>query len=330
MVLFYLVLFFVGLLVLAKSSSYLIDGSSSIAEKFNISPLVIGLTIVAFGTSLPELMVTVSASLSGSTEIALANIIGSSTFNILVILGISAIIFPIQIRRSTTWKEIPFSLLAALLVLFFAAGVFINFGTPINFGSSEIIDVLSKNYGLVLLSVFVIFMYYAVGLAKSSKEEPDITIVHRPLWKSSLLVILGVIGLGLSAKFLVTDSAIFIARYLNVSEALIGLTLVSVGTSLPELATSANAALKKKSDIAVGNIVGSNIFNLLLVLGIALLIKDIPITGQAVFDIIFLVIATVILFILVVVLRKYKLNKTEGLVMLGLYLAYIYYVFIRG
>jgi len=328
-VVFSLILFAIGIVVLVKSSTFLVDGASSIADKFKITPMVIGLTIVAFGTSAPELLVSVTSALSGSTDIALGNVIGSNIFNILVILGLSALIFPLHIQRATVWKEIPFSLLAALLVFFFGAAIFINQGIPINLNSSEVVGYLNRNYGLVLLSFFAIFMAYVFGISRKSKEDSDVEIHRRPVWKSVVMVIIGFIGLSFSAKFLVTDPAINIASALGISQTVIGLTLVAVGTSLPELATSITAALKKKSDIAIGNIVGSNIFNLLFILGITLLIKPVPMTGQNLFDIIFLLFSTIILFMLIFVFQKYKLNKIEGVIMLGLYVAFTLYLFIR-
>lgn len=329
MILFYLILFGLGLLVLAKSSSILVDGASSIAAKFKISPLVIGLTIVAFGTSAPELLVSTTSALSGSTEIALGNVVGSNIFNILVILGISAIIYPMHIKKNTVWKEIPFSLLGVFLVLFMAAGVFINEGIRINLQGLMPIGILTRSDGLILLSVFIIFLVYVFGISKNSDEESDVKIKNRKNWISILMVLAGLVGLSMSAKFLVTDSAIQIARIFGLSETFIGLTLVAAGTSLPELATSVTAALKKNSDIAIGNIVGSNIFNILFILGITLLISSVPITGQNIFDIIFLVFVTIILFVLVFVFQKYKLNKVEGGLMIALYFIYLVYLISR-
>lgn len=323
------ILFAIGILVLIKSSTFLVDGASTIAAKFKISPMVIGLTIVAFGTSAPELLVSVSSALSGSTEIALGNVVGSNIFNILVILGLSALIFPLHIERNTVWKEIPFSLLGALLVFFFGAAVFINQGVGINLNGTEVIGYLNRNYGLVLLSFFIIFLAYVYGISKNKKEDLDLDIHKRPMWKSIFMVILGLVGLSFSAKYLVTNPAIDIASALGISQTVIGLTLVAAGTSLPELATSITAAIKKESDIAIGNIVGSNIFNILLILGITLVIKPVPITGQNLFDLLFLLITTIILFVLIFVFQKYKLNKIEGLIMISLYLIYTAALFIR-
>ncbi len=324
-----IVIFFLGLFILVKSSDYLVDGASSIAGKFKISPIVVGLTIVAFGTSAPELVVSITSALSGSTDIALGNVVGSNIFNILFILGVSALIYPISLKKNTVWKEIPFSLLAVLLLLFFGASLAIDKGQFIDIYGLSTLTVLGKSYGLTLLSIFVVFMYYVFGIAKTTGDIDNVEIKEMPIWKSSLTVFLSLIFLSLSAKFLVTDSAIAIAKILGVSEALIGLTIVAVGTSLPELATSVTAAVKKNSDIAIGNVVGSNIFNILFVLGSTLMIKDVPINGQNVFDIIFLVFTTVFLFISVFVLQKFKLNKIEGISMIILYIAYTVFIINR-
>jgi cation:H+ antiporter len=324
-----IIIFFLGLFILVKSSDYLVDGASSIAGKFNISPIVVGLTIVAFGTSAPELVVSITSALSGSTDIALGNVVGSNIFNILFILGVSALIYPISLKKNTIWKEIPFSLLAVLLLLFFGASLAIDNGQFIDIYGLSTLTVLSKSHGLALLSIFVVFMYYVFGIAKTTGDIDNVEIKEMPIWKSSLTVFFSLIFLSLSAKFLVTDSAIQIAKILGVSEALIGLTIVAIGTSLPELATSVTAAVKKNSDIAIGNVVGSNIFNILFVLGTTLMIKDVPISGQNVFDIIFLVFTTVFLFISVFVLQKFKLNKIEGISMIILYIAYTVFIINR-
>jgi cation:H+ antiporter len=322
------ILFLLGLLVLAKSSSILVDGSSSIAKNFNISPVVIGLTVVAFATSAPELTVSVSAALSGSTDIALGNVLGSNIFNILVVLGISALVYPIHIHRNIVWREIPFSLLAALIVFLFAVVVVIKSPIALDLNGVEVIGYLSRFSGIVLLGFFIAFMIYVIKTARRSDPE-KVEIKSMSLPKSSAYILIGILGLVLASKYLVVNSAINIATAFGLSETLIGLTLVAVGTSLPELAASVTAAYKKNSDIAVGNVVGSNIFNLFLILGSTLFITPIAITGQNIFDIIFLLFTTVILFILVFVLVKYKLNKTEGLILLGLYAIYTLYIFMR-
>lgn len=325
------ILFGIGLWILTKASDYLVEGASSVASKLKIKPIVIGLTIVAFGTSTPELVVSVTSALSGYTDIALGNVVGSNIFNILIILGISAIIYPIHIKKNTFWKEIPFSLLAALLVLFFTGSYWFDGENKFNvdFGSPNQLTYLTASQGLILLSVFAIFMYYIFGIAKSGDVE-EVEIKDIPIWQSILFIVGGLVGLSLAAKYLVTDTAVFIAQTMGLPETLIGLTIVSVGTSLPELATSVTAAFKKNSDIAIGNVVGSNLFNILFVLAATVLIRRVPISGQNIFDIIFLTIITIVLFILIFVLQKFKLNKLEGISMVVIYIAYMAYLVIRS
>lgn len=314
--------------MLAKSSSILVDGSSSIAKNFRISPVIIGLTVVAFATSAPELTVSVSAALSGSTEIALGNVIGSNIVNTLVILGLSALIFPLAIHKNIVWREIPISLLAAFLVFIFAIyAVFVS-GASISLTTTQVIGYLTPINGLILLGFFVGFLIYVIKTAKRGDPETA-NIKSMSLSKAILLTVAGMIGLIISSKYLVVDSAITIATALGMSQTLIGLTLVAIGTSLPELATSLAAAFKKNSDIVIGNIVGSNIFNLLLILGVTLVIKPVPVTGQNIFDIVFLLFVTVILFILAFVFSRYKLNRGEGAFLLIIYILYSIYIFIR-
>jgi cation:H+ antiporter len=327
MIFVYVAMFLLGIFILIKSSDILVEGASSIASKFNVSPLVIGLTIVAFGTSAPELVVSVSSALSGSTDIAFGNVVGSSIFNILVILGISAIIYPINIHKGTAWKEIPFSLLGAVITFLLAASVWINGKQNLDLNSTANFSTLGASEGLLLLSIFAVFMYYIFGISKNQGQAE--AVKQMSTVKSSLYLLLGIAGLSISAKYLVTDAAVEIARIFNVSEALIGLTLVSIGTGLPELATSVSAALKKNTDIAIGNIIGSNIFNVLLILGSTLVIKPIAVSGENIADLIILIFTTLILFVLTFSFQRYNLYKKEGYVMLALYFAYFSYIILR-
>ncbi len=235
MVLTYLLLP-IAFVFLIKGADLLVDGASSIAKRFGIPSIVIGLTIVAFGTSSPELIVSVLASVRGSTDIAIANILGSNIANILLILGISAAIFPLAVKKQTTWKEIPFSLLAVLLVALMANDALIDGGS---FSGLTRID------GFALLSFFVIFLYYIFGISKAESADLEEPAIRRySLSRSWMMVFAGLLGLSVGGKWVV-DSAVGIASALGASEALIGLTIVAIGTSLPELATSAVAAYKK-------------------------------------------------------------------------------------
>ncbi|MCP4108795.1 MAG: calcium/sodium antiporter [Desulfobacteraceae bacterium] len=313
------ILFFFGFVVLVKGADLLVDGASSIARKYNISDLVIGLTVVAFGTSTPELFVNIVASLKGSTEIAVGNVVGSSIANILLILGVSSFIYPLTVTKGTVWKEIPFSLLAALILGVLANDILID---------KRPLSVLTRSDGLVFLSFFIIFMYYSFGIAQNTQEtEVQTPEKQHGLMKSSLLILLGFVGLTLGGKWIV-DGAIFIALKFGMSESVIGLTIVAVGTSLPELATSAMASYKKNSDIAVGNVVGSNIFNIFLVLGISSTIKPLPFQPKDNIGIGVLIIAVMMLFIAMFTGMKRVVERWEGAVFLVMYTSYITFLVI--
>lgn len=314
------ILFVLGFVLLIKGADFLVTGASTLAFKFGIAPLVIGLTIVAFGTSAPELIVNLLASFNGNTDIAIGNILGSNIVNILLILGVSALIYPLRVQKSTVWKEIPFALLAVVVVALMASDAWID-------GVS--LSVLSRIDGLVLISFFVIFLYYIVAMAKSAPTDdtevpPDMTTL-----RSWLLIIGGLVGLVIGGKWIV-DGAVVFAQSLGVSEALIGLTIVAVGTSLPEFATSVVAALKKNTDIAVGNIIGSNIFNIFWILGISATIAPLPFAPALTIDIFVTLGATTLLFLALFVGKKHTIEKWQGALFIIAYVVYIAFLIIRG
>jgi cation:H+ antiporter len=315
-----IVLFVIGFVLLIYGATWLVDGASSIAKKHNISNIVIGLTIVALGTSSPELVVNLAASFKGSADIAMGNILGSNVANILLILGVSALIFPLKVNSNTQWKEIPFSLLAAVII-----GVLLNDFLIDNTGPAF----LFRSEGIVLIAFFVLFMSYTFSIAKL-KGEPDIHEVKIfSTWKSWALIFLGIGGLVLGGKWIV-DSAVEIASWIGMSEAVISLTVVALGTSLPELATCVVAAVKKNPDIVIGNIVGSNIFNVFFVLGISAVIKPIPFNPALNFDIIVGVLASLLLIVFLLTPKRNVLDKWEGGVLLLLYISYIGFLLYRG
>lgn len=314
----YYLLFIAGFFILIKGADLLVDGSSSVAKKLKIPTLVIGLTIVAFGTSTPELIVNVAASLQGSADIAIGNIIGSNIANILLVLGIAATIHPIKISRGTAWKEIPFNLLAVTVLAIMANDVLID---------GKLFSELSKIDGLILLSFFIIFIYYTFGISKVEGERENIE--EYKLSTSFLYILSGLIGLAFGGKWIV-DGGIFIAKNWGVSEGLIGLSLVALGTSLPELATTAVAAYKKRSDLAIGNIVGSNIFNVLMVLGISSTIKPINFSSEINFDILLLFLVTLLLFAFIFLGKARKIEKWQGGMFLLSYAVYILFIVARG
>ena len=319
-IMYIIILLTVGFTILIKGADWLVDGASSLARKLKVSDLVIGLTVVAFGTSTPELFVNIFASLQGNAEIAIGNILGSNIFNILLILGVSSLIFPLSVTRGTVWKEIPFSLLAVIVL-----GVVANDALFDKAGFS----ILTRIDGFVFLAFFGIFMYYIASIAKDSGNTQTSAEGKIGLAKSLVMVIGGFIGLAFGGK-LVVEGAVNIASGLGVSQSLIGLTIVAAGTSLPELATSAVAAYKKNADIAVGNIVGSNIFNVFFILGISSLIKPLPIISGANIDILVLIGASLFLFFAMFTGKRRIIDRWEGAVFIVLYAAYVIYLIKRG
>ena len=310
-------LFIIGFVFLIKGADFLIDGASSMARRLQISDLVIGLTVVAFGTSTPELFVNIIASFRGNTDIAIGNVVGSNIANVFLILGISAIIYPLAVTKGTVFKEIPFSLLAAI-VLFVAANDQLLDGARMS-------D-LTRIDGLMFLSFFIIFIYYTASIATHvAGIEAHVAAKQygRPL--SLLFIILGLAGLTLGGKWIV-DGAVALASKSGMSESLVGLTIVAVGTSLPELATSAVAAYKRNADIAVGNVIGSNIFNIFFVLGVSAFIKPLPFQIKNNLDLGMVMLASLLLFLFMFTGKKRSLDRWEGLIFLLCYVSYIVYL----
>lgn len=307
-------LFILGFWPLVKGADWLVDGGSALAARFNIPTLVIGLTIVAFGTSMPELVVNMFAATSGSTDIALGNIIGSNLFNILAILGVSALVKPIVAKSTTTWIEIPLVLVAALAVAILAADVLFN-------GASVGQEVLSRGDGLILLVFFAVFLGYTLNLALSGDFDEGLTIRDWGRLKSMFFIVAGLVLLVIGGKIIV-DSAVQMAKFFGLSERVIGLTVVSIGTSLPELATSVVAARKGNADIALGNIVGSNIFNVLFILGLTAVITPVPVPAASHSDILINIAVTVLLMAFILYPRGRTLSRPEGGIFVGLYVLY--------
>ena len=313
-------LLIIGFIILIKGADLLVEGASSIAQKLNVSDLVIGLTVVAFGTSAPEMFVNVFASIEGNSNIAIGNILGSSIANIFLILGVSAMIYPLAVKSNTVWKEIPFSLLAAVIL-----GILANDYLIDNKASSE----LTRSDGLVLLGFFIIFMYYIFSIVKKTEQKLKEESPQMSNFRAVAYILLGLSGLVLGGSWIV-DAAVKIASQFGVSEYLIGLTVVAVGTSLPELATSAMAAYKRNTDIAIGNVVGSNIFNIFWVLGISALIKPLPFQPSGNSEIAMTIVASILLFSVFFVGKKHVLQKWQGALFLLLYAGYTSFLIIRG
>jgi cation:H+ antiporter len=314
------ILFIIGFVILIKGADMLVSGSSSIAKRLKISELVIGLTIVAFGTSAPELFVNISASLNGSSEIAIGNIIGSNIANILLILGVSATIKTLKVSSTTVWKEIPFSLLAVLVLGFLANDVLID-GANASF--------LSAIDGIILICFFIIFIYYIVEISKKSRtidaEDDSNEIKPMSPLKAVVFIVLGLAGLVLGGDWIV-DGAIQISDSMGVSKSLVGLTVVAIGTSLPELATSVMATIKGKNDIAIGNVVGSNIFNVFWILGISSIIKPLPFQATSNVDILMAILSSFLLFLFLFIGQRHNIQRWQGVMFIMIYVFYIVYL----
>lgn len=315
------VLFIIGFVILIKSADILVDGAAAIAKKLKISSIAIGLTIISFGTSAPEFMVNITARVSGNPEITIGDILGSNIANILLILGLSAIVYPIAANKNTIWKEIPYSLFAAVLLALMINGLHID-GS--NFAG------LTRSDGLVLIVFFIIFLYYVSRIIKSSGNLPiEVETKDLSYLKSILFVITGLVGLVIGGKWIV-EGAVKIAESFNVSQSFIALTFVAVGTSLPELATSVVAAYKKQTDIAIGNVVGSNIFNIFWVLGISAIIRPLPFKKSSNIDVLMTIVASLILFLSMFIGKKRILERWQGCLMIAIYFGYITFLVIRG
>lgn len=315
-------LFIIGFVLLIKGADVLVTGASSIAKRYNISDMVVGLTIVSFGTSLPELIINILSSMQGQSELAIGNVFGSNVANLLLILGVTAIICPLPIKRNTILTEIPFSLIATLLVGFLANATIFNDRSQLY---------ISRLDGFILLLFFIMFMAYIYNVAKTNKdqvEEEDNTPIMS-IFKSVVFIILGAGGLFLGGKWVV-DGAINIARIFGWSESFIGLTVVAIGTSLPELVTSAMAAYRRNIDIAVGNVVGSNIFNLLWILGISAAINPLPFDTISNTDILMMIFASTLLIITLPIGKKNAIDRWNGILFLLIYVGYIYFLVQRG
>lgn len=310
------ILFVAGFILLIYAAKWLVEGSSSIAKNFNIPDLIIGLTVVAFGTSAPELIVNVIAGATGKPDLAIGNIIGSNISNIMLILGVTAIIMEIPVQKSTILSEIPFSLTAALLFGFLANITILDHDEGMS---------LSRIDGFILILFFFLFLLYIIYMARQNQDIDTEEIGDLTTGKAVLLSIVGIIGLFIGGK-LVVDNASEIARAWGFSETFIGLTIVGIGTSLPELVTSAIAALKRNADIAVGNVVGSNIFNLLWVLGVTAMISPLPFSIVSNIDILVIIASSTLLIVFMIIGRKYTIDRWQGFVFIVCYIVYLVYL----
>lgn len=310
------ILFAVGFVLLIKGADWLIEGAADIARKFRIPEIVIGLTVVAFGTSAPELAVNIIASVKGNNGLAIGNIVGSNIANILLILGLSAMIRELSVKSATVWREIPFSLFAALIL-----GYMVNDSMS---GNSNV-DIVSRADGLVLIALFGLFLFYTIRLGKSNLTDEIPDSDGRPMWKSVAMLLVGLAGLVLGGQWIV-DGAVSLARLFGYSESFIGFTIVAVGTSLPELATGVVAVRKGNNDLAIGNVIGSNIFNIFWVLGLSAVISPMDFNVEDNFSIFVNIGCSSVLFGLLFIGKRHTLEKWQGGILLLAYMAYISYL----
>jgi cation:H+ antiporter len=300
-----LLIFILGVLFLYKGADFLVDGASKTAVRLGVSSLIVALTVVAYGTSMPEFAVSFLASLKGHNDIAVGNIVGSCIANILLILGISALIKPIKVTKSVVIREAPIMVLSSFLLLLLSAGY-----------------VLNRVDGIILLMCFTAYIVFFLWVAKKTKNKYEIN--SSPMWKNLVLIVAGTGGVVIGAKFLV-DSSVFFAEAFDINPAVIALSLVAVGTSLPELAVSALASWKGESDISIGNIIGSNIFNVLLILGVCSLVTSLIINQKMFINMILACIVSLI--ILSMLYTGYVLSRKEGVVLLIGYACYIMWLY---
>jgi cation:H+ antiporter len=307
-----IVLLLLGFALLIKGADYLVLGASALARRFRVSELVIGLTVVAFGTSTPELIVNMVSAFNGLNDVAFGNIIGSNLFNLLFIVGLSATILPIAVQRSTIFKEIPFSLIAAILLLILANDHLYNPSRPNAIGFID---------AIILLVFFVFFIFYVFKNMKS--DDQNIVVDHKDYSLGvTLLFILGGLAALVFGGRLSVNNAVDIANRMGISERIIGLTIIAAGTSLPELATSAVAAYRRNSDIAIGNVVGSNIFNILFILGLTALVNPLPYALTFNTDVTILIFSTFLLLFFTYIGRKAIIERWEGISLLLCYVGY--------
>lgn len=320
-----ILLIIVGFILLIKGADFLVLGASGVAKKLRISEMVIGLTIVAMGTSMPELMVSLTSAIEGYADISLGNIVGSNLVNVLFILGLCAIIKNLAISKESRKVDIPVSLLVTILLFFFC----LNGGTE---------KIITRTEGIILLVIFVIYLgYLLINARKIEKDEGKAKVEEKKELKTNentdkdnktfilncVKIIVGIIALKFGADFVV-DNAVIIAETIGISEKIIGVTIIAIGTSLPELVASVTAVLRNENDLAVGNIVGSNIFNILLILGVSSTISPINYSLSYNFDMILLIAITILLAIFPFIGKeKYSLERSEGIIFCLIYLAYI-------
>jgi cation:H+ antiporter len=315
------VLLIVGFALLIIGANYFVEGSSKIAGLLRVPPILIGLTIVAFGTGSPEATVSILAALEGNAGISLGNVIGSNIFNITLVIGLTALIMPVKVESETIRKEIPFTLLASAALFILISDISLQ-ALDDNF--------ITRGDGIILLLFFSIFMYYIFEAARNSREQSTVQDDRKPgaTWGKNIFYAAAGLAAIIYGGNLVVKNSTEIAYAFGMSETLVGLTIVAVGTSLPELVTSVAAAFKKQNDLAMGNIVGSNIFNILFVLGVSSVITPLGVESKIFIDVLFMIVLTALLLILS--RTGFKVRKVEGAILVLAYILYLVYITMRG
>lgn len=318
-----ILLMIVGLALLLVGANYLTEGASAVAKRFGLSEFVIGLTIVAIGTSAPEFVVSLISSINGQTDMAIGNVIGSNIFNALMILGVTAVIRPIRIERNTLSRDIPFGLLAAVVLAICGLDVLLN--------GQE--GVITRNEGLLLLCFFIVFMTYSFATAKRDevaepKGNQEVAPKQHPLWLELLMIVGGLVGLIYGGDLFLKYAVIF-ARDMGMSEAVIAVTLMAGGTSMPELITCVIAAVKNKGQLALGNVIGSSIFNIFLILGVCAAVSPLQLGEILPLDLMVLVAASLIIAVTAFTFRRNELDRAEGVIFILLYIGYVVLLLMR-
>ncbi len=306
------VLLVVGFICLIKGADFFVEGSASLAKKFRVPSLIIGLTIVAMGTSAPECAVSISAAVRGSNGMAISNIIGSNMFNLLMVCGCCAVVLPLTVKASSLKKEFPFSIIITALLL----------------GLGSVGMLVGRLDGIILLVLFVLFLWNMIAAAKRSREavQEEEAVPEFSWWKCLISIVGGIAAIVLGGQ-LVVNSAEKIASNFGLSDTLIGLTVCAIGTSLPELVTSIVAAKKGEADMAIGNVIGSNIFNILLILGLTSVIHPVTVTMDNIIDLVILI--AVSFMIMIMAIPKKRLNRGCGVIAIAVYIVYMVYICMR-
>ena len=327
MIFIHIIILIIGFAALVKGADIFVDGSAALARRFKVSSLIIGLTIVAFGTSAPELAVSTTAALRQSNDLALSNVVGSNIFNLLVVLGSCAVFAPVPSSSEVLKRDMPFSVLITALVWMLGGGAaFYAAEKSHSTSTNQVIGTIDRVDGMIILALFIGYMVFLIRSAKKHPESDEETHDDGSLLKNLAFMLLG-IGLIVAGGQAVVNSAKEIAYSFGMSETLVGLTIVAVGTSLPELVTSIVAARKHETGLAVGNVVGSNIFNIMFILGITAVISPVLVSYESTIDILFLILVSAISYIFLITGKE--LNRWEGLTMIGLYVAQVVYAVVR-